>query len=370
MTRQNLLTVGEPAPWFAARSAVNPKFHFETIAGRYVVLCFFGSAADPAAEALDGFVRLRAAFDDANASFFGVSNDPGDERDARVRNLVPGMRFFWDFDREVARLYGAVAPDETLRPHTLVLDLRLRVVAVVPLDGSPGHADRVVGIVAAQPPVGPATFATVQAPVLVVPRLFEPELCRALIAYYDERGGYASGFMREVGGKTVGHNDPGFKKRRDQDVEDEPLRLACVHRIHDRLVPEIHKAYQFKATRIERHIVACYDAADGGFFRAHRDNTTKGTAHRRFAVSINLNTGEYEGGCLRFPEFGPQLYVPPAGGAVVFSCSLLHEATPVTSGRRYAFLPFLYDEEAARVRQANAGFLGASPPGTAEAGDR
>ena len=47
--------------------------------------------------------------------------------------------------------------------------------------------------------------------------------------------------------------------------------------------------------------------------------------HRRFAVSLNLNTGDYEGGCLRFPEFGPHLYVAPAGGAVVFSCSLLHE---------------------------------------------
>ena len=44
---------------------------------------------------------------------------------------------------------------------------------------------------------------------------------------------------------------------------------------------------------------------------------------------------------------------PPTGGAVVFSCSLLHEATPVTSGKRYAFLPFLYDEEGARIGQKN-----------------
>jgi peroxiredoxin len=43
--RRTLLTVGEPAPWFTARSINNPRFHFDTIAGRYVVLCFFGSAA-------------------------------------------------------------------------------------------------------------------------------------------------------------------------------------------------------------------------------------------------------------------------------------------------------------------------------------
>jgi predicted 2-oxoglutarate/Fe(II)-dependent dioxygenase YbiX len=122
-------------------------------------------------------------------------------------------------------------------------------------------------------------------------------------------------------------------------------------------VPEIHKAFQFSATRIERYIVACYASSDSGHFRAHRDNTTKGTAHRRFAVSLNLNTGEYEGGLLRFPEFGQQLYAPPAGGAVVFSCSLLHEATPVTAGYRYVFLPFLYDDDAARIRQQNLEFV-------------
>jgi predicted 2-oxoglutarate/Fe(II)-dependent dioxygenase YbiX len=125
-------------------------------------------------------------------------------------------------------------------------------------------------------------------------------------------------------------------------------------------LPQIRRAFQFNPTRIERYIVACYDEADRGFFAAHRDNTTRGTAHRRFAVTINLNTGEYEGGELCFPEYGPQTYVAPAGGAVVFSCSLLHEARPVTKGVRYASLPFLYDEDAAKVRAENLRFLGNS----------
>ena len=38
---------------------------------------------------------------------------------------------------------------------------------------------------------------------------------------------------------------------------------------------------------------------------------------------------------------------------MVFSCSLLHEATPVTGGRRFAFLPFLYDDAAAPIRRRN-----------------
>jgi len=75
-------------------------------------------------------------------------------------------------------------------------------------------------------------------------------------------------------------------------------------------------------------------------------------------VTINLNAGDYEGGDLRFPEFGQRTYRAPTGGAILFSCSLLHEATPVTRGRRFAFLPFLYDEDAARLREANNPHLG------------
>ena len=81
-------------------------------------------------------------------------------------------------------------------------------------------------------------------------------------------------------------------------------------------------------------------------------------AHRRFAVTINLNAEEFEGGELRFPEYGLQSWRAPTGGAVVFSCSLLHQALPVTAGRRYAFLPFLYDEAAAKLLEANNEKLG------------
>jgi len=156
---------------------------------------------------------------------------------------------------------------------------------------------------------------------------------------------------------TVGMIDHRHKRRRDCVIEDEALRRATMVRIHDRLLPQIERAFQFRATRMERYIVSCYDATERGMFRAHRDNTTRGTAHRRFAVSLFLNDG-YEGGQLVFDEYGQATYGAPAGGAVVFSCSMLHEALPVTSGRRYMFLPFLYDEAARRQRTDNLGFLG------------
>ncbi len=63
-----------------------------------------------------------------------------------------------------------------------------------------------------------------------------------------------------------------------------------------------------------------------------------------------------------FPEYGPRTFKVSAGSAVVFSCSLLHTVSKLTRGRRYAFLPFLYDDEAAKVREENQKFLDEGVP--------
>jgi len=371
--RKTLLSMGEPCPWFTARSTLNPTFHFDTTAGRYNVLCLFGSAANPfSRRILDDLNGLQAAtnfFDVNNFLFTGVSTDPADEQQQRVRQEFDAIRWFWDFDLEISRQlgadHGASIGDPTLagyRPHTIVFDERLRTLQVFPFDDQPEtYVARLITFLNEQPRVPVSYAAKVQAPILIVPRIFEPELCRRLMDYYEQKGGVDSGFMRDVNGKTVGLLDYSHKRRSDCDIEDEALRRSCMVRIHDRLAPEIKKAFQFNATRMERYIVACYDASTSDHFRAHRDNTTKGTAHRRFAVSLILNTGEFEGGNVRFPEYGPALYSAPAGGAVVFSCSLLHEATPVTQGKRFVFLPFLYDDAAAKVREKNLGFISEEP---------
>jgi predicted 2-oxoglutarate/Fe(II)-dependent dioxygenase YbiX len=119
-----------------------------------------------------------------------------------------------------------------------------------------------------------------------------------------------------------------------------------------RLVPAIERFFQFSATRMDRYIVACYDSAIGGHFHRHRDNVNVGAQHRRFAVTINLNN-DYDGCALVFPEFGHHTYRAPHGGAVVFSRGALHQVTPVTRGKRYAFLAFLYGEADAALREKN-----------------
>jgi predicted 2-oxoglutarate/Fe(II)-dependent dioxygenase YbiX len=337
--------VGAPAPWFEAPSHTHPRFAFSSLGGRFVLLGFLPQEEPARAVMLEGIGRKRHHFDAVRLAGFLITREEaafGAAKDAR------GLHWFLDKDGKIGGLYGAHDDSGAVRPTWVLIDPSLRVI------GCYGAADT-DGLCAALDRLpAPDSHAGVPlwAPVLLVPRILERSLCRELIELYEADGGAPSGVMRQEGGKTIAVLDS-FKRRRDAQIENPDLQAALRNRLRLRLLPEIRKAFQFEATRIERYIVACYDAGDGGYFRAHRDNTTLGTAHRKFAVSINLNAEEHEGGDLRFPEFGSRTYRPPTGGAVVFSCSLLHEATPVTRGRRYATLPFLYDDAGATIREQN-----------------
>jgi len=346
------LLPGDPVPNWIAPSDTNPRYSLQATGGRWVLLGILGSAARPdVAEALAVFTAGAAGVLDGNQrAALLISSDPEDRAGARVPQSLPVYRAIWDLEGAIRQSLGEE------EPSWLLLDPTQRLYHRWPLART---AQMLADLARLPPPAQHAGMAT-PAPVLVVPRVFEPGFCRVLIEQYRQSGGQTSGFMREVDGRTVGVHDSSFKVRRDHLVEDENLQGAVRARISRRLVPEIAKAFQFKVTRLERYLVACYSAEEGGHFSAHRDNTTKGTAHRRFAVTFNLNAEEFEGGDLTFPEFGRAAYRAPTGGAVVFSCSLLHQALPVTKGERYAFLPFLYDDAAAKIRDENLKFVGAA----------
>jgi len=365
MTSYVSLLAGDPAPWFKQRTSANPRFAFDTTAGRYLVLCFFATAADPHSRAaVDAALARRDVFNDEKASFFGVSLDPKDEAERRVADRAPGVRFFWDFDALISALYGVTPTDAadsigtvTALRRWVIIDPTLRVIDVIPFAPDRSDIDAALSLVESLPP--PLSFPgfEVSAPVLVLPNVFDRAFCAELVGLYEAHGGEESGFMREINGKTVGIKDYSHKRRRDYVIEDNAVIARTKAYVQRRVAPEILKIHQFSVTRMERYIVSCYDAAEEAHFRAHRDNTTSGTAHRRFAVSINLND-DFDGGEVMFPEYGQRTYKAPIGGAVVFSCSMLHAVTKVSRGRRFAFLPFLYDEAAAKLRERNNARLG------------
>jgi predicted 2-oxoglutarate/Fe(II)-dependent dioxygenase YbiX len=184
------------------------------------------------------------------------------------------------------------------------------------------------------------------APVLVIPRAMETGFCDELIAEFESRGGQPSGIFVFENGKRTWRPDPNIKDRSDVYIHDGPLYERIQSELARTVLPEIQRAFHFRVNRHEPFKLICYRSESGGYFRPHRDNVSHDAWYRRFAMTINLNTGDYEGGELRFPEYGPHRYRPERGGAVVFSCSLVHEALPVTAGKRYALLSFFFDDAA------------------------
>ena len=118
------------------------------------------------------------------------------------------------------------------------------------------------------------------------------------------------------------------------------MQKAISDRLAWRIGPELVKVFAYdREFAFDAHVVLSYSAEGRHFFAAHRDNGAPTTADRSFAVSLNLND-DFEGGELVFPEYSATRVSPPLGAAAVFSCSVLHEARPVTRGRRFVLTTF------------------------------
>lgn len=244
---------------------------------------------------------------------------------------------FCDPEGTVHGAYGVPVDGE---PVMVVLDPNVRVVATRRDDEGDVVAD-VARAVAAVTRTDEGTTVGRHAPVLFIDGALDAELCDSLIEIWERTGGVQTGVETAVGEET----DQMRKRRRDHTVTDpELLRMLSSH-IGRRVMPEIRKAFAYEANRFEGFKIGCYEATDRGFFTAHRDNISPSTAHRKFGLTLNLNE-DYEGGELRFPEYGPDRYRPAAGEALVFSGAHLHEVLPVTRGRRFVLLSFIFGETA------------------------
>jgi predicted 2-oxoglutarate/Fe(II)-dependent dioxygenase YbiX/peroxiredoxin len=347
-TAGNRVVLGDPVPWFSAPLVTGGSFDLHVSAGRWVVLSFLGSPANPRAMAeLAELARASASLSEDHAIIGCVFTGPPD--DIASLAAISNNKLFClaDYDGAITRAFGAQE-----MPRTVVLDPMLRAIADIAWDIPQGHAETVRNVLRGLPAVDDSAGVPMFAPALMVPRVFSFEICDFLVQFYDQQGGVDSGFQFDVAGKTTTLSNWKLKRRSDVAVAAPEVRDLVRGQIVRRLVPAIEQFFQFRATRMDRCIIACYDSEVGGHFHRHRDNVNAGAQHRRFAVSINLNNN-FEGCDLMFPEFGRKAYRPSEGGALVFSCGALHQVTPVTKGRRYAFLAFLYGEEDVRKREAN-----------------
>ena len=350
--KTELLTPGDRAPNFLLADKRDVIISlYDKVKGGPVVVLFYPDNRDPGSAAeLRRLFELAPEIAAAGGHVFTI----GHESVAALQHLpteqTDDLWLISDAEHKAAADWGTQG-----RLAGFVTDANTRIVAQLK-PGKQPIADRALAEVQARPRPAPNPMP-VHPPILVIPDLLDRDFCRYLIDRFDRGDNEESGTFRMVGGKMVHEPHHAVKRRHD---------LLATGKLHDeianlagrRVLTEIRRAFHSNPHFVEEFKIVRYSADPGGYFRPHRDNTTLGTAHRRFAMTLNLNSEEYDGGELRFPEYGNASYKPRTGEAAVFSCNLLHEATDVASGHRYVLLSFIYDEsgrqQLERYRQMQA----------------
>lgn len=311
---------------------------FRHAIGKMIVVILY-KAGDPRAEAILGQVASAAAELDELAHVLAISNQRSEESAAQAERLGIPFPILFDDAGRAAAAFGQAEGQIAV----FVADPNRRVLRIDRAVEGEDYFKQLAAFLAGRA-TGPGALIHLAAPVLHVPKALDAEHCRRLIELYDTGGNSPTGVFRDQNRPAGGLIDKTVKVRRDHVVIEPEIAKDLADVIGRRVVPEIFKAFSYEVKYVKEFKIGCYEAGDGGFFKPHRDNFAQ-VGGRRFAMSLHLNTGEYRGGELGFPEYGPDLYNPDVGGAVVFSCYHVHEVRPVTEGRRFVLLAFFYGAE-------------------------
>jgi hypothetical protein len=315
------------------------RHKLETLGAR----CFLVTRAIPTGSTSGGAFGLPGLETRALPGLGGMSLAKVPDRVIDIGELKAGAMRLVDPGGEVFRFLSA----ENGPPALLVVGANLHVIDIVRAAKPSTDVERIVNKLENR--VAGNGFGTpvIHPPVLAVPDVFSAADTAHLMSIFHTRGQeYVEPGHSALGDRTTDCKmripDLGRRDRIDHWVVEAATQAFISDRLRKRLFPEIQKAFNYPITQHERYRLARYEGDRGGEQMGHRDNVDPSVAHRRFAVTINLNAEAYEGGELRFPEFSGELYKPASGTAIVFSCSLLHEVVGMRTGSRFALLAFLF----------------------------
>lgn len=330
------LSVGDLAPdWVLSTVGGQPFsiFH-DAVAGRTRVLLLAG-APELTDSAIAGFDDEARRLIECDALLYVVwrKGDAPRRTSARIQGLV-------DIRSELA----AELAEPSGQPRLVVLRANQHLAALEAADASGLAAVRHLceRLQSARDTDAMSSLP----PVLLVPDVLSAAECRELIHVFNTRGQ-----VLVQSDKAIDYFGADYKMQVPEHMRQDRIdhfffEKSTVDFLLRRLMRvevEVARAFHYRITRHETLRVARYEGTRAGHGYGHRDNRGD-HRHRRFALSLNLNTEEFEGGGLRFPEFGDRRFRPPTGAAFVFSSSLLHEAMQVTSGTRYVLLSFMFGD--------------------------
>ena len=359
--RTDLLRMGDRVPDFLLpdqNKKADPLYGL--VGGQPVVLHFYpGHDKKAFAAEFDGFRERWPALAERGVALFAVNSEPLAANIERAGALSLPFALLTDPGGRVQGWFGVAQRDAKSAASTAqrgivtyLLDTNLRVLTVLRGRGERSHAEQVIETLD-----GGAVLGGRHAPILLIPRVLDRSMCRRLIDLWHSGGNVATGTISMGDSGATKSLKSDVKRRRDHLVQDPALLSELDDLVLRRVAAEVDRAFGVQITAVEEYKIVRYDAEEGGFFRRHRDNTVVEKAHRRFAMTLNLNSDEYEGGELSFPEYGPARYKPDTGEAAIFSCSLMHEAHDVSAGKRFVLLSFILDGQSQRWRTGKANWF-------------
>src|SRR4029453_17227969 len=152
-------------------------------------------------------------------------------------------------------------------PTAFLLDPNLRVRATLPLaDGARVAADVAELVTELVWDHRRPREITTQAPLLVVPDVLDPQQCAELIAVWEQQGPSQTGVEAATGGAGADQRNAQLKRRRDHVVQDPQRSRELATMIGRRVMPELSKAFAYRASRFEGFKIACYQASAPGSF--------------------------------------------------------------------------------------------------------
>ncbi len=319
------------------------------LSGKTLVLIFLNDASEATAvPILKAFSSKRDAFERLRSTVVAICSTSDA---AHNRALKRSSDFAWSIAGDST---GAVFASYGLHKKN---DTAVRIVVLTPLrqvrvwfdtpDDIHETVSEIMSLLKNSQVAEEARWAPPHPPILLIPNVLSPEECGQLVQSFET--GSPLMIRPPRAGEIAGnYKIPVYEHDRqdrvDQIIKDEKTLAFIDERLWGRITPMIQKAFAFEVTRREDLHIARYVGDRGGNTMGHRDNVSAATGYRRFALSMSLNE-DFEGGEIVFKEFSPRGYRPPAGTAMVFSSSLLHEVQETTKGTRYNLISHLFNED-------------------------
>jgi peroxiredoxin len=327
--------VGERLPRIVLQDERFKSFDLNHLIGKPVVLFYFLNIHHPFCSALLKAIQHNISqFKEKRVAVIAISpNLAVDLSDCAKRlNLIFPLLSDPEFHTAKAlgiALTAKAGPKEAVevRRATVILDSTLRIRKQYYPKDPVAHVLQVLSELSEVLPENQPYLVQSHAPVLFIPNVIEKGLCKEIA--------------------TQQHLVSPFNSYVDK-------------RLYERVVPEVLKAFYFKAQKRKVPIIDGYIADNHGPTKLFRVHAQEQELPYQYVILIGLSSpDEYEGGGICFPEYSLGIYKPKLGEAMVYSTFLLQEILPVTSGKATILTSYFYDEESdvfdKTKRQLNAG---------------